>query len=129
MASAVVGRLVFIEKTMNRYVYKDILDQNFKETVVSFGLEEQMILQKKDNDIKHMTHVVRDWLPDRTLDIKEEDDDKDDIQAFSPPTNYITISQGKIQLVHQQRSQESDISDAQNRKDRLITVIVANNIE
>lgn len=55
----------------------------------------------------------------RTLDIKEEDDDKDDIQAFSPPTNYITISQGKIQLVHQQRSQESDISDEQNRKDRV----------
>ncbi|XP_050325501.1 uncharacterized protein LOC126756473 isoform X2 [Bactrocera neohumeralis] len=61
---------------------------------------------------------IRKRLARKTLDIKEEDDDKDDIQAFSPPTNYITISQGKIQLVHQQRSQESDISDAQNRKDR-----------
>ncbi|XP_023158442.1 uncharacterized protein LOC101457703 isoform X1 [Ceratitis capitata] len=63
---------------------------------------------------------IRKRLARKTLDIKEEDDDKDDIQAFSPPTNYITISQGKIQLVHQQRSQESDISDAQNRKDREV---------
>lgn len=40
----------------------------------------------------------------RQLDIKEcEDDDKDDLHtsAFPPPTNYIKISQGKIQLVHQ----------------------------
>ncbi|KAM7343359.1 uncharacterized protein ACRADG_010417 isoform 2-T2 [Cochliomyia hominivorax] len=40
----------------------------------------------------------------RQLDIKEcEDDDKDDLHAtaFVPPTNYIKISQGKIQLVHQ----------------------------
>uniref|UniRef100_A0A1A9VCW5 Uncharacterized protein n=1 Tax=Glossina austeni TaxID=7395 RepID=A0A1A9VCW5_GLOAU len=36
------------------------------------------------------------------LDIKEcEDDDKDDLHNFIPPTNYIKISQGKIQLVHQ----------------------------
>ncbi|KAI9579428.1 hypothetical protein GQX74_005965 [Glossina fuscipes] len=38
----------------------------------------------------------------RQLDIKEcEDDDKDDLHNFIPPTNYIKISQGKIQLVHQ----------------------------
>lgn len=40
----------------------------------------------------------------RQLGIKEcEDDDKDDLHAtaFAPPTNYIKISQGKIQLVHQ----------------------------
>lgn len=40
----------------------------------------------------------------RQLGIKEcEDDDKDDLHttAFTPPTNYIKISQGKIQLVHQ----------------------------
>ncbi|XP_054738412.1 uncharacterized protein LOC129244669 isoform X1 [Anastrepha obliqua] len=63
---------------------------------------------------------IRKRLARKTLDIKEEDDDKDDIQAFSPPTNYITISQGKIQLVHQQHSQESDVSDAQSRKDREV---------
>ncbi|XP_067632278.1 uro-adherence factor A isoform X2 [Eurosta solidaginis] len=61
---------------------------------------------------------IRKRLARKTLDIKEEDDDKDDIQAFTPPTNYITISEGKIQLVHQQRSQESDISDTKSRKER-----------
>lgn len=46
----------------------------------------------------------------RQLDIKDcEDDDKDDLHAtatFVPPTNYIKISQGKIQLVHQQQQQQ-----------------------
>ncbi|XP_065367104.1 uncharacterized protein LOC135959897 isoform X2 [Calliphora vicina] len=47
---------------------------------------------------------IRKRLARKQLDIKEcEDDDKDDLHAtaFVPPTNYIKISQGKIQLVHQ----------------------------
>ncbi|XP_019892238.1 uncharacterized protein LOC101893958 [Musca domestica] len=47
---------------------------------------------------------IRKRLARKQLGIKEcEDDDKDDLHAnaFAPPTNYIKISQGKIQLVHQ----------------------------
>ncbi|KAL9915004.1 probable WRKY transcription factor protein 1 isoform X2 [Glossina fuscipes] len=45
---------------------------------------------------------IRKRLARKQLDIKEcEDDDKDDLHNFIPPTNYIKISQGKIQLVHQ----------------------------
>ncbi|XP_059225037.1 probable WRKY transcription factor protein 1 isoform X2 [Stomoxys calcitrans] len=47
---------------------------------------------------------IRKRLARKQLGIKEcEDDDKDDLHAnaFTPPTNYIKISQGKIQLVHQ----------------------------
>ncbi|ALC41490.1 CG42663 [Drosophila busckii] len=35
-----------------------------------------------------------------------DDDDKDDVHDIMPPANYIQISQGKIQLVHQARSLE-----------------------
>ncbi|XP_030387140.1 uncharacterized protein LOC115633798 isoform X2 [Scaptodrosophila lebanonensis] len=37
-----------------------------------------------------------------------DDDDKDDVHDIMPPANYIQISQGKIQLVHQTRSLEQD---------------------
>ncbi|XP_037953399.1 uncharacterized protein LOC119683666 isoform X2 [Teleopsis dalmanni] len=62
---------------------------------------------------------IRKRLVRRHLDIKEcEDDDKDDVHTFTPPTNYIKISQGKIQLVHQPTSLESEANDAQTKKDK-----------
>ncbi|XP_017960917.1 uncharacterized protein LOC108654261 isoform X1 [Drosophila navojoa] len=37
-----------------------------------------------------------------------DEDDKDDVHDIMPPANYIQISQGKIQLVHQARSLEHE---------------------
>ncbi|EDW02322.1 uncharacterized protein DDB_G0284459 isoform X2 [Drosophila grimshawi] len=37
-----------------------------------------------------------------------DEDDKDDVHDIMPPANYIQISQGKIQLVHQARSLENE---------------------
>lgn len=59
--SSGVGRLVFVEGNMDRYQYKNILEQNLKASVDSLGLGNQWIFQQ-DNDPKHTAHVVRDWL-------------------------------------------------------------------
>lgn len=61
MASAGVGRLVFVEGIMDRYQYKSILEQHFKASVDSLDLGNQRIFQQ-DNDPKHTAHIIRDWL-------------------------------------------------------------------
>ncbi|KAH8372454.1 hypothetical protein KR093_011627, partial [Drosophila rubida] len=43
-----------------------------------------------------------------------DEDDKDDVHDIMPPPNYIQISQGKIQLVHQPRSLEHELSGSRS---------------
>ncbi|KAM8711464.1 hypothetical protein ACLKA7_000584 [Drosophila subpalustris] len=51
-----------------------------------------------------------------------DDDDKDDVHdIMPPPPNYIQISQGKIQLVHQPRSLEHDTISG-NRSPATLTL-------
>ncbi len=61
MAPSEVGRLIFTDGTMDRYVYKNILEYNLKATVNSLRLGKHWIFQQ-DNDSKHMANVVRDWF-------------------------------------------------------------------
>ncbi|KAH8297091.1 hypothetical protein KR044_004842, partial [Drosophila immigrans] len=43
-----------------------------------------------------------------------DEDDKDDVHDIMPPPNYIQISQGKIQLVHQARSLEHEMTGSRS---------------
>ena len=56
-----MGNSVFIEQNMDRYLYTNILEQNFKPSVDKLGLGAQRILQQ-DNDSKHTAHIVQYWL-------------------------------------------------------------------
>ncbi|ORD99487.1 hypothetical protein A0H76_775 [Hepatospora eriocheir] len=50
------GRIVFIEKTMNAAMYKQILTQNLKQSALEMGLEEFIFIQ--DNDPKHTSRFI-----------------------------------------------------------------------
>ncbi|KAH8397018.1 hypothetical protein KR215_007603, partial [Drosophila sulfurigaster] len=43
-----------------------------------------------------------------------DEDDKDDVHDIMPPPNYIQISQGKIQLVHQPRSLDHEMTGSRS---------------
>lgn len=61
MASSGVGDLVFVEGNMDRFQYKNILEDHLKASVDTLNLGNSWIFQQ-DNDPKHTAHVVRDWL-------------------------------------------------------------------
>lgn len=61
MAASGVGRLHFVESTMDRFVYLDILKSKLRESVTALGLGNDFIFQQ-DNDPKHTSHVVKEWL-------------------------------------------------------------------
>ena len=54
MSAAEVGNLIFIETTMNRYVYLNVLKDNLQESVSKMGLSERWFFQQ-DNDSKYTT--------------------------------------------------------------------------
>ncbi|GFV49360.1 transposable element Tc1 transposase [Trichonephila clavipes] len=55
-----VGNLIFIDGIMNHKLYKDMLNNNLKESAKKLGLYESFIFQQ-DNDPKHMARNVKMW--------------------------------------------------------------------
>lgn len=73
MAASGVGKLVFIESTMRKEEYLDILESNLLPSVEKLGLDNDWIFQQ-DNDPKHTAKIVKRWLDENTPN-----------QLFSPP--------------------------------------------
>lgn len=61
MSSSGVGELVFIENTMDKHVYLNILKQNLKKSAHKLNLEADYYFQQ-DNDPKHTAYIVRQWI-------------------------------------------------------------------
>ena len=61
MAASGVGNLVFIENTMNKEGYLNILKDNIAPSVEKLGLGRSLTFQQ-DNDPKHTSKLVREWL-------------------------------------------------------------------
>ncbi|ORD95353.1 TCB2 [Hepatospora eriocheir] len=52
---------------MTGAAYKQILAQNLRQSAIEMGLDE-FILQQ-DNDPKHTSNVVKDWLDEKNIDV------------------------------------------------------------
>lgn len=57
-ASNDVGRLEFIEATMNKYAYLNILKRNLKQSAKEFDLGREYYFQQ-DNDPKHTANIIK----------------------------------------------------------------------
>lgn len=69
MSEAGVGNLVFIESTMDRFMYLNILKNNLKNSASKLGLGESFIFQQ-DNDPKHTSRLVQEWLVYNTRQLR-----------------------------------------------------------
>lgn len=61
MASGGVGEMEFIESTMDKYAYLNILKTNLKKSVNRLQLDSEFWFQQ-DSDPKHTAEIVRLWL-------------------------------------------------------------------
>lgn len=55
MSSAGVGNLVFVENTLNQYIYLNISKSNLQDSASKMGLSDSYYFQQ-DNDPKHTAH-------------------------------------------------------------------------
>ncbi|GBN80605.1 hypothetical protein AVEN_264591-1 [Araneus ventricosus] len=61
MASSGVGNLDFIDGTMNKYVYLDILKRKLKQSASNLGISRHFKLYQ-DNDPKHTADIFKLWV-------------------------------------------------------------------
>ncbi|XP_054087736.1 uncharacterized protein LOC128922137 [Zeugodacus cucurbitae] len=62
MAASGVGNLEFITDKMDKYMYLNILKKNLRPSVQKLGLDSSRFLFQQDNDPKHTSYLVREWL-------------------------------------------------------------------
>jgi transposase len=63
-----VGYLVFIDTTMDKHLYKNILEEDLIETINYYGFNKEDILFMHDNDRKHTAKIVTDWLKEQKIE-------------------------------------------------------------
>lgn len=61
MAANGVGKLQFIDTTMDKFQYLNILNENLKPSVNKLGLQDVYCFQH-DNNPKHTAYIVKEWL-------------------------------------------------------------------
>ncbi|GBO05172.1 hypothetical protein AVEN_45367-1 [Araneus ventricosus] len=61
MARSSVRNLDFIDSTMNKYVYLDILKRNLKQSESNLGISRHFKLYQ-DNDPKHTADICKLWV-------------------------------------------------------------------
>ena len=66
-SSSGIGNLVFIDGNMIEEMYRGILDQNLLQSVRKLGMNYQWAFQQ-DNDPKHVTGLVINWLDRKELE-------------------------------------------------------------
>ncbi|GFX31837.1 transposable element Tcb2 transposase [Trichonephila clavipes] len=84
MAATGVGNLVIIDGIMNQYSYLNILKNNLSQRASKLGLDGSFTFQQ-DNDPKHMSRVVGEWLlynVRKRVKIPRQSPDLDPIEHF-----------------------------------------------
>ena len=67
MAASGVGNLVFIDGIMDRYVYKNILDENVLQSAEKLGIVDEFWFQQ-DNDPKHKSRYAMNYFDEACLE-------------------------------------------------------------
>lgn len=62
MAEAGVGKLVFIDKIMEKQFYLKILKENLETSATQLGFQNDGFLFQQDNDPKRSSYMVKEWL-------------------------------------------------------------------
>lgn len=69
MTSKGVGYLCKIEETMDQHLYKSILEDDLINTIEFYELEPQEVIFQHDNDPKHKSKSVQEWLSNQEFDV------------------------------------------------------------
>ena len=56
-----VGKLCVLDHIMDRFYYRDILEQNLQPSINHFQVDQRCIFTH-DNDPKHTSGLIKDWL-------------------------------------------------------------------
>ena len=61
MVATGTGNLVFIDGSLDKHTFLNILKNNLEESTTKLGLLENFYFQQ-DNDRKHTARIVQEWL-------------------------------------------------------------------
>jgi hypothetical protein len=64
-----LGRLVRIEGNMDRFLYRDILEEDFLGSMDDLNLDPRDYYFQQDSDPKHTAGVVTTWFQENSIDV------------------------------------------------------------
>lgn len=62
IAAAGTGNMVFVSNKMDKHIYKSILEENLLTSATKLGLDHKTFMFQQDNDPKHSSYLVQEWL-------------------------------------------------------------------